>query len=180
MLPIALLLNEHGIIKLMIDSAVEKVKTTPKPPKKETTPEFTDIFVDFFRNYAERCHEGKEETILFRELANKQISTEHKKTMDELITEHMYARETVNTLEETQKKYAQGETTAFTEIQTILKQLVEFYTKHIEKENTRFYYPSMGYFSTQELDNMVEEFLRFDANVIHIKYIETVEHLMHH
>lgn len=180
LLPIALLLNEHGIIKLMIDSIKERVEETSKPPKQTLTIEFVDITVDFFRIYTDRCHHGKEENVLFRELAKKQMSPEHRKIMDELITEHIYARETVNALEEAQRKYVQGKHEALVEVQNVLKQLIEFYPNHIEKENDRFFYPSMEYFSEQELDNMVEEFLRFDANAIHIKYIETVENLMHH
>ncbi len=180
LLPIALLMNEHGIIKLMIDSIKEKGEEASKRPKQALTSEFVDIAVDFFRIYTDRCHHGKEESILFRELAKKQISADHKKTMDELITEHIYARETVNALAEAQRKFNQRNQSAFAEIQTILKRLAEFYPKHIEKENDHFFYPCMQYFTDQELENMVEEFLRFDANIIHIRYIETVERLVQH
>jgi hemerythrin-like domain-containing protein len=178
LLPVALLMNEHGIIRLMVDSVKKRVEETSNPPKQKLTTEFVDIAVDFFKIYADRCHHGKEENILFRELAKKQISPEHRKMMDELITEHIYARETADALVEANKKYRKGKSEALDEIQDRLKQLVEFYPNHIEKEDTRFFYPSMEYFSEQELDSMVEEFLRFDANVIHIKYIETVENLM--
>ncbi len=178
MLPIALLLNEHGIIKLTVDTMKKKLETPPEQFGQQITPEFIDIAVDFFRIYSDKCHHGKEENILFRELAKKQLSPEHKKIMDELVTEHIYARETVNALAQAQKKYAQGKAKALAEIQTILKSLVAFYPKHVEKEETRFFYPSMEYFNTQELDSMVDECLRFDANIIHIKYIETAEQLM--
>lgn len=177
MLPIALLLNEHGIIKLMVDQMKERVEKTPD---ESLTSDFIDTSVDFFRIYADKLHHGKEEGILFRELAKKQLSPDHRKTMDELITEHIYARETVSRLEDAQKKRLQGKSAGLREIQTTLKQLVAFYPKHIEKEDTRFFYPSMEYFNEKELDDMVEEFLRFDANIIHIRYIETVEHFMSH
>lgn len=180
LLPVALLLNEHGIITLMIDSLKERADMISRQPRQQMSLEFIDIAVDFFKIYADRCHHGKEENILFRELSKKQMSSEHRKIMDELIAEHIYARETVNALEEAQKDNTKGKPAALAKVQTTLKQLVEFYPKHIEKENTRFFYPSMEYFNDQELDSMVEEFLRFDANIIHIRYIDTVEHLMRH
>jgi hemerythrin-like domain-containing protein len=35
---------------------------------------FIDTAVDFIRTYADRCHHGKEEDILFRNLAKKKTS----------------------------------------------------------------------------------------------------------
>jgi hemerythrin-like domain-containing protein len=59
---------------------------------------FIDIAVDFIRTYADRTHHSKEEDILFRELAKKQLSPEHKKTMEELVDEHAFARKTTGCL----------------------------------------------------------------------------------
>ena len=56
-------------------------------------PAFIETAVDFIRTYAYLCHHGKEEDILFRDLAGKRLSDEHRKTMDELIAEHVVARQ---------------------------------------------------------------------------------------
>ncbi|MCP8305462.1 MAG: hemerythrin domain-containing protein [archaeon] len=143
--------------------------------KKEVDPSFIDVVVDFFRTYADRCHHGKEEDILFRDLAKKQLSKEHRKIMDELIEEHIHARKTVGRLEDSKERYVQGKVDAFNDIKTSLKELTEFYPMHIEKEDGHFFYPSMEYFDKQELDDMLQEFWEFDRKMIHEKYEEIVE-----
>ena len=74
--------------------------------------ELIDSGVDFFRTYADRCHHGKEEDILFRDLAKKRLSPEHKKIMDELIHEHRFGRETVGKLVSAKERYVKGDKAA--------------------------------------------------------------------
>ena len=67
--------------------------------------------VDFIRTYADRTHHGKEEGILFRDLAKKQLSPEHVRIMSELMEEHKHARNTVSKLVEAKERYIKGEDT---------------------------------------------------------------------
>lgn len=168
MLPIGPLMREHRLIERMVD--VIKSELIKMSEQTELDPAFVDVAVDFFRTYADRCHHGKEEDILFKELAEKRLSQEDKKIMDELIEEHTYARKTVGVLKEARAKYVQNNKNALNEIETILKELTEFYTKHIEKEDKRFFYPCMNYFAKTELDAMLQSFWDFDRNMIHEKY----------
>ena len=48
--------------------------------------------------------------------------------------------------------------------------LVDFYPKHIEKEDRHFFMPVMDYFSQQERDLMLEEEHEFDRRFVHQKY----------
>jgi len=45
---------------------------------KEVDPNFIDTVVDFFKTYADRCYHGKEEDILFKKLATKNLKQDHK------------------------------------------------------------------------------------------------------
>jgi hemerythrin-like domain-containing protein len=137
--------------------------------------EVIDDGVDFFRTYADRCHHGKEEDILFRDLAKKRLAPNHKKIMDELIEEHRFGRETVRQLLSAKERYAKGDAAALQEIIGILKKLVEFYPVHIEKEDRHFFLPCMDYFSKQERDAMLQECWDFDKQLIHEKYRKLVE-----
>jgi hemerythrin-like domain-containing protein len=56
-------------------------------------PVLLDSAVDFIRTYADRTHHGKEEDILFRDLAKKDLSAQDQSVMQELINEHTYARQ---------------------------------------------------------------------------------------
>ncbi len=173
MMPIGPLMIEHRLIERMVSVLQEEMRSIEK--KNEADVELIDSGVDFFRTYADRCHHGKEEDILFRDLAKKRLSSEHKKIMDELIEEHRVGRETVRQLLSTKERYAKGDATALKEIIGILKKLVEFYPVHIEKEDKHFFLPCMDYFSKEERDAMLQECWEFDKRLIHEKYRQLVE-----
>lgn len=56
-----------------------------------------------------------------------------------------------------------------------LESLVDFYPKHIEKEDRRFFLPVMGYFTHEEKNAMLAEGYTFDREFIHEKYRMIVE-----
>ncbi|MGE5790278.1 MAG: hemerythrin, partial [Syntrophaceae bacterium] len=59
-----------------------------------------------------------------------------------------------------------------------LKELVDFYPGHIEKEDKRFFFPCLEYFTQAEQDRMLQEFRDFDRNMIHEKYRTVVENFL--
>ena len=82
MLPIGPLMIEHRLIERMI-SVISKELSSIET-KREINEAFIGTAVDFIRTYADRCHHGKEEDILFRELGKKRLSNKHKQIMEEL------------------------------------------------------------------------------------------------
>ncbi len=172
MKPIGPLMWEHRLIEKMLAVAgreAEKIRESWK-----VNPVFIDTAVDFIRTYADRTHHGKEEDILFRDLANKKMNPEHSRIVGELVEEHKYARATVKRLVEAKNRYIMGEET-LSEIVACLTELVEFYPRHIEKEDKRFFFPILAYFTTAEQDAMLREFHEFDRRMIHEKYRKVVE-----
>lgn len=175
MLPIAPLMLEH---KLILRAVALMEKEQDKIGNGgQTNPSLIDSIVDFLRNYADRCHHGKEEDILFSELAKKPMYIEHKKIMQELLDEHVIARKTVGELFLAKEKYVSGVRIAAKDIAIRLKELTKLYPAHIEKENKNFFVPCMQYFSKQEQDNMLKEFWDFDRSLVHEKYTKIVEGL---
>ena len=173
MKPVAPLMIEHRLIERMLAVVEEEVGRIKSRNRADTI--FIDTAVDFIRSYADRTHHGKEEDILFRDLALKNISDEHKKIMQELINEHVYARGVVAKLVAAKEKYAAGDTAMLKEITDRLKELTEFYPKHIAKEDKNFFIPIMAYFSREEMDQMLSEMREFDRKMIHEKYTRLVE-----
>jgi hemerythrin-like domain-containing protein len=98
MMPIAPLMIEHRLIERMITLMGKELERITK--SNEADPSFIDSIVDFIRTYADHCHHGKEENILFRELRKKSLSPEHKNIMGELIEEHSLGRKTAGRLVE--------------------------------------------------------------------------------
>jgi len=139
--------------------------------------EFLIVAVDFFRTYADRTHHGKEESILFRELAKKALSEEHNRIMNELIEEHVFGRQLVSGLADAMGRYRTSGTSAFRDVETYLQKLIGFYPVHIEKEDKHFFYPCLEYLSKQEQDSMLQEFWEFDRKMIHERYQRAVEEM---
>jgi hypothetical protein len=48
--------------------------------------------------------------------------------------------------------------------------MVDFYPKHIEKEDRHFFLPCMKYFNLDEQESMLKEEWEFDKNLIHQIY----------
>lgn len=175
MMPIGPLMIEHRRIERMI-TVIGKDLHRIRDDKK-IDPLKIDIFVDFIRVYADRCHHGKEEDILFGDLAKKNISEDHKKTMEELIAEHQWGRKTTAQLVNANRSYAGGDRKSISVIMDCLQALVDFYPKHIEKEDRRFFIPVMDYFSSEEKDAMLRESYAFDQKMIHEKYEKVVSQM---
>jgi hemerythrin-like domain-containing protein len=168
MLPIAPLMIEHRLIERMLAVIQKEIGRGEKQNK--INPEFIDLAVDFIRIYADRCHHGKEEDILFRDLKQKPLSVEEKQIMDELIEEHQQGRKTVADLVKAKKQYLEGDQEALGLMLDRLKFLIDFYPRHIEKEDQRFFMPIMKYFSQEEKEVMLREEWEFDRNLIHLLY----------
>jgi hemerythrin-like domain-containing protein len=142
-------------------------------------PVFIDTAVDFIRTYADRCHHGKEEDLLFKALAAKELSPEHRQTMAELIQEHVMARETTAALVEAKDGYLLEKPGALDELMEHLGKLVEFYPQHIDKEDRHFFTPCMAYFSDGEKKVLLDRMYEFDRQMIHEKYRGVVERIEH-
>ncbi|MHB8842486.1 MAG: hemerythrin domain-containing protein [Candidatus Aquicultor sp.] len=172
MSPIDLLLAEHKLIWRMVahtDRELARMQTTG-----QADPTFLDISADFFRVYTDICHHGKEEHILFSELATKPLSAELSTIMDHLILQHEHLRQVVKELIAANERYEHDSKEAFQDIERILLAINTFYPKHLRTEEEHFFPFVMAYLSTQESDAMAKAFPQFDARLFHELYSEKV------
>ena len=175
MMPVGPLMKEHRMIERMIELLRRESRRIAE--EREVDPTFLDTAVDFIRTYADRTHHGKEEDILFRDLAEKSLSEEEQETMEELVREHVLARQTVGELVGAKERYLEGDTEALDTVLEKLDVLVSMYPGHIEKEDKHFFLPVMAYLSEREQDDMLEEMWEFDRGMIHEKYSSVVDRL---
>lgn len=173
MLPIGPLMSEHRVIERMIRVArneLEKIRA-----EKKADPGFVETMAHFFRAYADRCHHGKEEDILFRALSLKSLSAEHRRLLEELTEEHRQGRRMVTALVEANQAYQRDEPGALSALAQRLCALVEFYPGHIEKEDKRFFIPVMEYFSQEEKDTMIAQGYELDSRLLHQEFEDLVK-----
>lgn len=169
------LMIEHRLIEQMLKLIKREIGCIRDT--KEINPVFIDNAVDFVRVYADRTHHGKEEDILFRDLARKEMTSEEKRIMNELIQEHVLRRKAVSELVDAKKRHLAGDNSALEMVAEELEFLVSFYPRHIEKEDKVFFPAMMKYLSVEDQDRMLAEFWEFDRNMIHEKYRLLVEEL---
>jgi hemerythrin-like domain-containing protein len=182
MKPIGPLMVEHRLIERMIallGQELTRIKDNAAidPEFAFVDPVFLDMAVDFIRVYADRCHHGKEEGILFAELARKELSPEHRRLMEELIADHVQGRELTGKLVRAKENYLRNYDGALEDFQQQLSSLVEFYPRHIEKEDKHFFFPCLEYLSPAEQGEMLRKMDEFDQKLIHEKYTQVVERI---
>jgi hemerythrin-like domain-containing protein len=175
MQPIAPLMMEHRLIERMVHlmrQDLERIRANilVDPEFAFVDPVFIDIAVDFLRTYADRCHHGKEEDILFAELVNKNLDPELKKIQEELAEEHVQAREYTKQLVKAKEDYLRQEPEAVNQVLFYLDKITAMYPKHISKEDQHFFIPCMAYFTAEEKDAMLEKMGEFDRRLIHERY----------
>lgn len=133
--------------------------------------------IDFVRSYADRCHHGKEEDILFRDLEGKPLSAEDRQAMERLVSDHVWGRERTGELASALDRYAASDTEALRQITRSLESLVAFYPEHIEREDHGFFAAARGYFTPEERDAMADECAAFERSLVHERYLQVAEKL---
>ena len=166
---------EHQLIERMMDLGREEVNRI----RRENTvdPAFLDTIIDFYLIYVIKTHNWKEEEILIRDLAKKDMLEKDEKVMEELIQEHVFGRVIVSELAQARERYLNGDIIAVEIVARRLSTMVQFYTKHIEKEDDIFFPAVIKYLSQEEKESMLQEFMEFDRKMIHEKYNIAIETL---
>jgi hemerythrin-like domain-containing protein len=159
MWPIGPLMHEHRLIERMI--ALMEGEAARLRQGGELDRAFLTAAVEFIRSYADRCHHGKEEDILFKDLAGRDLTPVLQELMGELIEDHKYGRSLVGRLVQAKQAGDRKQVVA------ILEDLIRFYPRHIEKEDKHFFFPCMELFNRQEKDAMLAAFWEFDRHLIH-------------
>lgn len=175
MLPIEPLMQEHRVTERMICLMNQEIQRIRQGRPLNTA--LLEGIVDFLRSYADRCHHGKEEEILFRELAEKPLSLEHQKMMNELAKEHVTGRRSVSRLVEDKNLYLGGNKDVLTDVVSHMEVVVKFYPLHFDKEEKHFFVPCMDYFSAAERQKVLKEFGDFDQNLFHERYARLLDQL---
>lgn len=173
--PIEQLKAEHVTIVRMGEGIARRIKSFREEGHIDTR--YVDTAVDFIRTYADLCHHGKEEGILFRALEGKDLDRGLAMLMKDLVREHQWARETTGKLAAANDAYSEGDVEVLSEELRLLSKIQRFYPGHITKEESRFFSACRAYFSDAEISRMGEDFAAFDQSVVHEKYRRLVERL---
>ena len=171
--PRGCLMIEHRLIERALKLMVAEMRRLESGGALE--PLTIDTLVDFIRTYADRCHHGKEEDLLFEDLSGRPLSPAEKELMNELIEEHKLGRHLTRELVEAKNDVLAGQHDRLADVISTMKALTDFYPPHIEKEDAHFFPETERHYNDQELETMIQSFYTFDMRMIHEKYASVLD-----
>ncbi len=154
------LVEEHGGIMHMLSimsSVAQRLQNGENVDKKHL-----QKIVEFLQNFADKCHHGKEEDILFPRLIANQS---HTTVVNELLGEHKTGRDYIRGINESINNYAVGNADAF-HIAINAEAYVQLLTEHINKENAILFPMADKELSEQQQEEIMEQFEVLERDVI--------------
>jgi len=135
MRPTEQLKEEHNAIKLMLrilEKVCEKLES-----KEEVNPEHLEKIVEFIKVFADKCHHGKEEDLLFPAMEDAGIPKEGG-PIAVMFVEHNMGRDYVKGMSEAVAKYKAGDRTILPKIVENAKNYIRLLTPPLTKRITSF------------------------------------------
>jgi hemerythrin-like domain-containing protein len=178
MKPTDILSNEHRVIEQVLDCLDKMVTNSIEQQRLEEEPARQAI--DFFRNFADRCHHGKEEAHLFPAMEAKGYSRVDGPT-GVMLAEHDQGRQHVRAMDAAVAAASQGDAGAlhvFTENALQFSQLLR---DHIDKEDRCLFTMATQALSDQEQCDLLMMFDQVDSEefgtATHAKYLKLADDL---
>jgi len=150
-----ILRQEHEAILKMLDASeatahkIEKGVTVP--------PERLSGLLEFLRLFADRCHHGKEEDLLFPKLGEKGFSP-NAGPVAVMLYEHEQGRALIRKMVEASEACAAGNSEAAREWAGAAHDYVSLLRAHINKENTILFTMAEQMLSEREQEELAEAF----------------------
>ncbi len=168
-----ILKGEHRIIERMLN-------VLRRTLSREVSIDTIDRCLDFIRVFADKCHHGKEETVLFPVLEAKGIPREGG-PIGVMLLEHEQGRGYIRALSEAIDLYRSGVLEAKERIYENITNYVNLLTQHIQKEDNILFPMGDSVLDAEEHRELIEDFERVEEERIgvgkHEEYIKLLERI---
>jgi hemerythrin-like domain-containing protein len=163
MKPIEDLKSEHEGILLMLD-VLEKMSEKIAAGKSVPIDHLKQI-IDFFQVFADKCHHGKEEGLLFGAMEEAGVPKEGG-PLAVMFSEHGRGRQFIGEMKDLLSSYEKGESGALVVLTTPALQYVNLLRSHIWKENNVLFPMAEKVVPAAKLELIGEQFDRFEKEEI--------------
>jgi hemerythrin-like domain-containing protein len=171
MTPTETLMHEHQIILMVLDEA-EREAQRIQDDGQARVPE-VDQMLDFFQNFADRCHHAKEEDLLFVKMQEKGMPVDGG-PIGVMLQEHDEGRRRLRAVAEALPGAANRDPLALTTVRDNLKAYSRLLRAHIGKEDNVLYPMADRLFTPQDQQELSDAFERVEAEEmgegVHEKY----------
>jgi hemerythrin-like domain-containing protein len=178
--PIEMLTHEHHYIK----KVVAALRTIGDRLQGDSEPNVDQLrrIVRFMREFADRCHHGKEEDLLFPAMEEKGVP-ESGCPLGALRNDHMHGRKLVTSLREGTESYAAGDRSALQQIRSAIDGICELYPNHIWREDEMVFPMASRIFTQDELADLRRRFETVEEEIgqeheVFAKFAEELEQLV--
>ncbi|MFB6216768.1 MAG: hemerythrin domain-containing protein [Candidatus Aenigmatarchaeota archaeon] len=170
--------EEHRAIEEALD-ILEKIGNKFEKDE-EVDPEDIGDILDFLRTFADECHHGKEQDLLYTALEMKGISRKNS-PIGLLTREHEICRNFIWNMERALEDYRGGDRTAKKDILQNAEAYIELLSQHIDKEDQLLYPMAEERIPEEDKEELRDAFDRFEKEVIgegvHEEYHEKIKGL---
>jgi hemerythrin-like domain-containing protein len=178
MTPIEELKTEHEGILLMLD-ILEKMSERIVEGKNVPVDHLKQV-LDFLQVFADKCHHGKEEQILFSAMEEAGVPKEGG-PLAVMFSEHGRGRQFIGEMNNLVNSYEKGESGALMVLTTPALQYVNLLRSHIWKENNVLFPMAEKAVPADKLNLIGEQFDRFENEVIgqgtHVAFHKMIDEL---
>ena len=155
--------DEHEGIKLMLN-IMETICNDLEKGKELNINHFGKI-LDFIKGFADKCHHGKEEDILFPTLVNHGMSKEGG-PIAVMLHEHELGRDHIKSLSSAFEDLKEGNKAALENIVSGTRSYIELLRNHIEKENNILFMMADKVLDEKEQSTVFEDFEKLEIEKI--------------
>jgi hemerythrin-like domain-containing protein len=172
--------NEHRAVERVLralNRAADRLDAGEAVP-----PQLFEDSLDFLRNFADRCHHGKEETALFPAMAKAGIPVEQG-PIGVMLAEHEEGRGYIRAMGEALEAYKRGDATARRPLADNARAYAELLAQHIQKEDNILFPMADQLLPQAQQQELVAEFDRIESEKIgpgvHERYHRMIDELDH-
>jgi len=153
--PIEVLRREHSMVRLVLGAAsrdLDQIATTRAADVAEL-----ERLIDFFRYFANACHDPKEEDLLFCMLHRRGLSWETW-PLDELLREHEEMRVTLDSAADWLPLLHRGEPAALEPLVHNLRLYLSLLDAHVQKEEDLVFPLALRYLTSDDVEELRHAF----------------------
>lgn len=177
MLATEVLKTEHKAIKVMLD--VLEAICNQLEKGEEVDPSHLEGVLDFLKTFADKCHHGKEENVLFPALEQAGVPREGG-PIGVMLHEHSNGREYIEALAQGIEDYKKGNQNAVPTIVKKAREYILLMRSHIEKEDKVLFVIADQHLSAEKQKELVTEFDRIENEKIGVGKHEEFHKLIDH
>jgi len=177
MTPADQLREEHQGILLML-RILEKVSTKVEANER-VDPTHLERIVEFLRVFADKCHHGKEEDLLFPEMEKAGVPKEGG-PIGVMLAEHQQGRGFIRGMGEALDRWKKGDPEALPTYAENARSYIALLTQHISKEEKVLFPMGEKALSKKTQKELVEGFEKIEAERIGEGTHEEFHKLLHH